>query len=317
MTKPLARHFLQSPQWAQFQRSLGKEVIERSGKGWSYLAIKETGDGKLGKQFSRLYCPYGPYFESATALAAALADLDSVARAEKVDYVRVEPTNMAKATSVAMPNNFHKLPKSFQPNLTLLITIDIPFEEVLHGMSKTNRYLWNKVEKNNLTFDVSYDSASLKDFISMIEQTEARTGTKLHDAAYFRKLVDELGPEQYAGVAYVRIEGEPLSGVLFVDDIAAKTRYYLYAGSYDKARQYSANSPLVTFLLKQGQECGLQRFDFFGISEKSKSNHRWAGFSQFKRSFGGDEWSFMGTFEKPIRPLRYKIMHTARKALAR
>ncbi|WCI09526.1 hypothetical protein PJ267_08125 [Arthrobacter sp. OVS8] len=35
-------HFLQSPPWAAFQRSLGRTVHQRSGPGWSFLAIEES-----------------------------------------------------------------------------------------------------------------------------------------------------------------------------------------------------------------------------------------------------------------------------------
>jgi lipid II:glycine glycyltransferase (peptidoglycan interpeptide bridge formation enzyme) len=317
MTTIPARHFLQSSEWALFQKKIGKQVFERSGKGWSYVAIKENGDGSVGKRFTRLYCPYGPAYTSDTTLHLALTDLELLAHEQNVDYIRIEPNSMSANKHITLDPTYIKQSKSFQPNLTLLINLETEFDDVLHGMSKTNRYLWNKVEKNNLTFRISYEPKDLQDFLLMIAETESRTGTRLHSEQYFKDILSTLGPTKYAGIAYVCVDNQPLSGVLFVDDIEGATRYYMYAGSYDKARQYSANSPLVTFLLKDAKEKGLNQFDFFGIIDKSQTNHKWAGFSQFKRSFGGAEWQFNGMWEKPIKPLRYKIMHTARKVASR
>jgi hypothetical protein len=35
-------YFLQTPQWADVQRSLGRTVHEQSGPGWSFLAGEEN-----------------------------------------------------------------------------------------------------------------------------------------------------------------------------------------------------------------------------------------------------------------------------------
>ena len=68
-------HFLQSPAWANFQRALGRTVHQRSGPGWSFLAIEESNPaGKL------LYAPYGPVAASLAAFDTALAALTDLAR---------------------------------------------------------------------------------------------------------------------------------------------------------------------------------------------------------------------------------------------
>jgi lipid II:glycine glycyltransferase (peptidoglycan interpeptide bridge formation enzyme) len=51
----------------------------------------------------------------------------------------------------------------------------------------------------------------------------------------------------------------------------------------------------------------------FGVSPANQPNHRWAGFSKFKRSFGGYEVAYGGTWEKPIKQVRYSALKFARK----
>ena len=66
-------YFLQTEAWADFQRSLGRRVHQRSGRGWSFLAIEEKNPaGKV------LYAPYGPVAESVAAFDDALAALAEV-----------------------------------------------------------------------------------------------------------------------------------------------------------------------------------------------------------------------------------------------
>ncbi len=313
MNKLSPRHFLQSKEWGLFQKTLGNTIIEQSGAGWQYLAILERGDGKVGKHFTRLYCPYGPYYKDDVALRAALTDLEREAKKRGVDYVRVEPTGAERQMLFTGTGGYTKQAHSFQPELSLIVDLTADFHEVLLGMSKTNRYLWNKVDRNNLTFNISYDMADLEHFLLMMRETSKRTQATFRKAQYFELLLETLGESKTAGVAYAYHEDEVLVGVLFVDDFEAKTRYYLYAGSFDKARQYSANAPLVVYLLQQAKETGITQFDFFGVSPQEATDHRWAGLSKFKRSFGGEEIVFSGTWEKPINTARYKLMSFARK----
>ena len=83
----MERHFLQSPAWAKFEKAEGREVFERKGDGFSYLAVKH--ETPLGNY---LYCPYGPTVENAGAMKAALDSLTELAQEQKAFFVRVEPT---------------------------------------------------------------------------------------------------------------------------------------------------------------------------------------------------------------------------------
>lgn len=314
MNNLLQRHFLQSNEWAHFQKALGHHVIERSGEGWQYVAIIETGDGFIGSRFRRLYCPYGPYYTSQDALKDALEDLEKQAAVNAVDYVRIEPTtngdcSLFKGGDYGYAHQKHDL----QPHQTLLIDLRPSFDEILQGMSKTNRYFWNRCKKGYLHFKTSYKTADLEAFLEMMNDTANRAQITFRQSQYYETLLEVLGPKKNMGVAYAYHEQDVLVGVLFADDFEAKTRYYIYAGSFDKARKFSANSPLVSYLLHEARQIGLETFDFFGVSPEDATDHRWAGFSKFKRSFGGSEFAYAGTWEKPIKKGRYNVMAFARK----
>jgi lipid II:glycine glycyltransferase (peptidoglycan interpeptide bridge formation enzyme) len=306
-------HFFQSDKWAQFQKALGKEVISRSGPGWQYTAVKEYGDGRIGRFFKRLYLPYGPSYMDLDSLRKALVDLDKLAAQQAVDYIRVEPVCTNPADQIADIPGYQKLAHAFQPTLTLITDLDKPFKEVLSNMSKSNRYRWNKAARYGLTFSLSNQASDLDEFVKMMSATSKRTNAMFRSKSYFKTLVQTLGPLGCAYIAYGYHKGQPVTGSLVVDDLKAKTRYYLFAGSFDEARKSDANPSLLIYLMEDAQKRGLTSFDFFGVSPLSEPNHRWAGLSLFKRSFGGSERSYAGTWEKPLKAWRYWLLTMARK----
>lgn len=307
------RHLLQSKKWAQFQKELGKRVILRSGQGWHYLAIVETGDGKAGKFFKRLYTPYGPSYRDEQALKKALIDLEEQAKKNGVDYIRVEPLCEDRQNSLSKLTGFTKTAHSFQPALTLMIDLNRPFEAILKDTTKTNRYLWKKAPQNNIKFTTSYKSADLSKFLEMMNATSKRTKASFKPDSYYKTLLNVFGAEKAAGIAYASVDKDVLVGAIFVDDIETKIRYYLFAGSFDKARKLSANSPLLMYLIEGAKKRGYKYFDLFGVSPIEDASHRWAGLSKFKRSFGGVEVQLNGTYEKPIKKVKYTAMSIARK----
>lgn len=306
-------YFLQSNEWALFQKALGNTVISDSGDGWGYVAILEKGYGRVGKLFSRLYCPYGPFFDNEDSLKNAFDSLNEQAKTHGVDYIRVEPVSSDKSYIFSGGYGYRKCGRTSQPDLTLQIDLTKDTRDIMLDMTKTNRYLWNKSERAGLSFKILYDINALEPFIDMMNETSERTKAKFRQKNYYETLLKTLGYTKNVGISYVYHNNEELSGVLFADDFIAKRRYYLYAGSFDKARKFSANSPLVTYLILNAKNAGFTSFDFFGLSPITAVNHRWAGFSKFKRSFGGQEVSFSGTWEKPIRKSRYKAMNIIRK----
>ena len=304
---------LQGAEWSSFQQALGKEVIERSGSGWSYVAVLEKGYGKLGKHFSRLYVQYGPYAETKLDLKKALEDLEGVAKSRGVDYVRVEPILSSMSVVDLKPYSYQKQKRTFQPEHTNWVDLEKSDEEIVASFNATNRTAWRNAEKRGQQFEVVHEEADSVDFLHMMKLTAERTGSKFRDEHYLRTLIKALGHEKCAGVIYVSFEGKRIASALYVDDRQGSTRYYMYAGTEEEARKQGANGTLVSYLIMNAKENGLKRVDLFGVSPADASDsHPWAGFSKFKRSYGGEDVTFSGTWEKPVRSQRYFIMKLAR-----
>lgn len=309
-----ARHMLQGAEWAQFQLVLDKQLIEKSGSGWSFRAVVEKGFGKVGGQFSRLYVQYGPFADSEKHLEEALIELEKSAKEHGVDYVRVEPILSDLAAIDLSSMGYTKQARTFQPEHTNWVDIDKSSEEIIASFNATNRTAWRNAEKRGQSFEIVHSEKEITDFLRMMKLTAERTGSVFRDKNYLTTLVRTLGPTKDAGVVYVSFEGKRIASALYIDDREGSTRYYMYAGTEEEARKQGANGTLVSYLILSAHDLGLKRVDLFGVAPAdAPDSHPWSGFSKFKRSYGGTDVTFNGTWEKPIKKQRYFIMKLARK----
>lgn len=311
------RHFLQSADWADFHESLGTKVLRHQSKNGDFIAFVERSHGKVGKLLSRLYIPYGPYIGHKKHLADLLMEAEELGKENGADYIRIEPLGLPIGPKELEKLGYDKRLKPSQPEQTSIVDISGKSEdEIVASMNATNRNLWraNKNAEQGLTFTVSYDSSDTAPLVDMMRITAERLGLVFHDGEYTRKMVEILGPRKVCGVVYALKDGKELAGAQFAVDESAKTLYYLHAGSYIEARNFNAGNLLLTYLILHAHERELDSVDLFGVAPKDAGrDHPQAGFSSFKRSFGGSDMEYNGTWEKGLNSLKYKLMTKVRK----
>ena len=310
------KHLFQTEPWGQLQQALGKKIVSRQGPGWSYQALIGPSPGKIGRYVKAVYLPYGPTFDRPESLKMALEDVYQLALTQKADQIMVEPYNIGSDYQIEPTMGDYTQVKDRQPTLTLISDLSKPWEEVLLGMSKTNRYQWKYVERDQLDFKITTNPDELEDFFKMMTETSKRTGAVFYGSNYYKTIVEVLAPLGLAGVAYGFHNGKKLVGSLFVDDKHASRRYYMYAGSYDSMRsiKYPLNAALVTFLQKDAQDKGLVSFDYFGVAPSdAPADHKWYGLSKFKRSLGGSDFATLGTWVREINKPKMALVKLAQK----
>lgn len=301
-------HFLQSDAWAQFQEKLGRSVVADSGEGWSYHAFLEK-----GKLNSRLYAPYGPVVDFPEALVPALASMQQKAKQLGAAFLRVEPTGTV-AVSDLLNTGLLRVARK-QPEHTQRINLARPFPEVLTEMRKTLRNLHRNYAKKGLSVRKSSNAADVEELITLLGNVSERTGMHGHAPDYLRATAQALMPLGSASMYLVDLEGEPapIAAALIFDD--ADRRYYAHAAADNAHRKLHAGSILVTQMIEDALNNGQSEFDLYGVVPPEVTDHAWSGFSDFKRSFGGNQIDYCGTWELPIKKLNYRAYSLARKVL--
>lgn len=303
-------HLLQSDEWMRFQELLGKATFKAKGADWSYSAILENSEPLLGKSSKRIYAPYGPKADNFESLSTAVASLKELAVAEGASYVRVEPyPYFDKPTLKKL--GFHKNLRNSQPDLTWILDLSPSDDDLLMNMTSLNRRIWRRHKEFGLSFETDSSAQGQKDFDKLMKTTATRTSSIFHTPDYISKLLEAFGKN--AGIVFCLHSGKRLAGALFVDDQKTKTRYYMYAGSVEEAKKHSCSPGLLSFLIFEAKKNGMKFFDFFGVSPSSASKHPWAGYSAFKRSFGGQDVQFSGTWEIPVKSFSHKTIRIARR----
>lgn len=302
-------NFLQSPAWAQFQQSLGREVFQDSGDGWSYLAILERGKGN-----SRLYCPYGPEAENTASFEAALTSLHQLARVQKVTFLRIEPTNLEFLPQLQSTGWKKATYVSLNPEHTRIVDLSREKDDIIAGMSQPARNIYRNYAKKGVQVKTSNDPKDIHIFLELIHQVAQRTGMRPHSDDYFRRQALALLPSRHATLWYALLDKQPIAAAITYD--SGSTRYYAHAAAdlSTEHRKLNAATAIVAESILSAKDAGLSQFDLYGIApDGSPVSHPWYGFTRFKRSFGGDDVSLCGTWDKPMNLPAYYLYRLYQK----
>lgn len=295
--------FLHTDAWETFQRALGRTTYRASGDKWSYLAIKEHGAGN-----TRLYTPYGPSFSSLAAFDAAITSLKTTAKNANATFIRIEPTDTISPDELRRRGFRPVTYQQLQPRDTLCIDLTRSSDELLADMSQNSRNITKNITKKGVTFRRSTDPNDIPILLSLLHAVAQRNHITVHSDEYFRTQAATLFPSGAASLFIAEYESTPIAAALVYD--SDTTRTYAHAAADDTYRKLSAGTGLVGHMILDAQANGLSFFDLYGITLSDDPRHPWAGFTKFKRSFGGVAVSYPGAWDLPLKPLPYLVYRT-------
>lgn len=298
-------HFLQSEAWETFQRSLGRQTFRREGDGWSYLAILET--GSMGT--TRLYCPYGPTVDSPRVLKTALDSLTALAHSQKVLSLRVQPTGIPISKSELSSLKLKQIDYS-QPSHTWHIDLSKDRDEIIADMNQNNRSIVRNYSKKGLMYEQSNNPKDITRLTHLLHQVADHNKITVHSDEYFEKQATSLIGSDAASLHFITFEEQTIAAALVYED--ATTSYYAHAAASHEHRKLNASTALLGEIILDAKAKGKLICDLYGITDSPDSTHRWAGFTKFKKSFGGYEVTYSDTYELPIHKLRFAAYTTLR-----
>ncbi|GAA1354402.1 lipid II:glycine glycyltransferase FemX [Falsarthrobacter nasiphocae] len=317
---------LQTAPWAEFQRALGKEVVELSGDGYEAVATVER--SALGDS---LYAAYGPCAEDAAGFERALAALAAEGRRRKLSYVRVEPVSAGLGqhpASVLSSLGLVRAPHDVQPKDTLIIDLSRDEKTILGDMRSSNRNVARNIHKKGVTVRVSEDPQDVRHLNRLLARTAARGEFTSHTPAYLESAASTLMSRGAASLYLAELSsgsgsasgsgsgdddgGQPevIAAALVYD--TPTTRVYAHAAADDAHRKLSPGVALVVALIRDAKARGQEAVDLWGIAPTDDPEHAWAGFTKFKRSFGGAEVHYPGSWDLPL-DRRYTAYRAARR----
>ena len=296
-------HFLQSTLWQRVQAALGHDVIWSRDEQWMWAGAIRSG------RFPRyVYLPHGPTASSAAAMTAALGDAMRAARERSLDFVRAEPAGDIAFDALRATGGRES--RSIQPRWTWVLDLAPPEDQLRKGLSAGHRGAINAAPRRGLTIRSSADPDDIEVFVGLQETTAAAGKFRGQAESYHRIVAATLMPERAAVLYIAEAQGNAVAAALCFD--FASTRYYAHAVSNpDTSHKLQAAAPLVWAMILNARAAGARWFDFWGIVPGDRPGHPWEGFSQFKRSFGGEAVERAGTWDLGVRPLRHSLYRIA------
>lgn len=340
-------HIMQSRSWMAVQQALGDRVVHQRGEGWRWAGVHHRRRG-----VSYLYLPYGPALEGPGRLGDALDAIRAAGRSLSVDFVRVEPDLVVASTAMAAAepgDAAGKVPvpavagdgvatdaalaalaaeteaalgargavrvSSVQPQHTLVLDLHHSEEELRGEMLSGRRRSINAATRKGISIQRTRESVEVEEFLRLIHRTGERNRFDPHADAYYRTVCTTLFGLGAASLYLAKVEGVSVAGVIAFE--SASTGYYAHAADDpERSRQIVAAAPLAWQIVRDCRAEGRTAFDFWGVIPDDSADHPWAGFSRFKKTFGGRMITRPGTFDLPLRPLRYRAYQAAREMRA-
>jgi lipid II:glycine glycyltransferase (peptidoglycan interpeptide bridge formation enzyme) len=298
--------FLQSWQWAEFQKILGRKIF-RLGlfENEKILAVALLIKMPLPFLKSYLYCPRGPIFKENNEKVTKifLEKIKEIGKKEKSIFLRFEPLNQ-------LPNYQLQKVKDVQPSKTILLDLTKSEDEILEEMHPKTRYNIRLAEKRGVRVKISQSDEEIEIFLKILEKTAKRDKFKPHPPFYYRKLLKF--DKNFIKLFLAEYQEKIIAGNLMV--FFNDTVTYLHGASDNQFRNVMAPYLLHWIAIKEAKRLCFKYYDFWGVDEK-----KWPGVTRFKKGFvsskTGIEISYPGTFDLAFNKLWYRLYILGKKFL--
>jgi lipid II:glycine glycyltransferase (peptidoglycan interpeptide bridge formation enzyme) len=302
-----ASGFMQSWAWAEFKaregyrvRPIGLYRQDRLAGGAILHAYPGAANG-AGRGI--VFAPEGPVLpwdEPALArdgLRLIVAAARQFAAETGALALRIEPHLVHPKPPVL--REFVRAPMDLYPVETLRLDLTQDEPALLAAMKPKGRYNIRLAARHGVVVEHTDSLQALRRFYGLLCQSAARDDFFAEPRGFFINLLGALAPH---GLARLYFAGHPdfadkhnpgdLAAALVVRCGPRVT--YLYGGSADVGRNRMAAYALHWAIVRDARASGAQEYDFYGFEPHGLEDHAYAGFSRFKRQFGGTPVHFIG-----------------------
>lgn len=326
----IVRHggsFLQSFQWAEFQKSAGNTVARVMVKKDGITVLCANGiRHALPFRKAYWYVPYGPVISKEERYNEELVRffIEHFTKDAGKDaiFLKIEPEEKSERELFALKS----VPSvAAQPQETVLIDCSLSEEELLAQMKPKTRYNIKVAQRHGVKI-VSPDDQTKLDpeiFLSLLSLTAERHHFRTHIVAYYRTMLETLMPKEGAAARnacvarlfFAQYGGEVVACALVM--FFGKRATYVHGASTIAQKNVMAPYALHWEIMKYAKQAGYAEYDLWGVATDRSSDEikrKWGGFSRFKLGFGGTVAERPGAYDFPLRPLWYTIYTGAKKA---
>lgn len=308
--------FLQSWEWGEFQKSLGREIVRTTRSNGDVLTDFAVAFClPLWRGASYLYCPRGPL----THMELFLEELKQ--STSDVVFIRYEPPHIQEALRA---KSVKTLP--IQPEIEWVLDLSSGYERLQQAMHPKTRYNIRLASKKGVQVRTVDDRRKLKEadigiFSALLRETADTHGFRLHPEGYYRSFIEfflsqDKGPDlntPFIHLSFAEYNTHPIATIMTM--FFGDTALYVHGGSIRSYREYMAPYLLHDRTIKDAATLGYRYYNFGGVAPDGSSRHPLSGVTRFKRGFGGESRRYPGTYDYPLQNIPYMLYITGRTFL--
>ncbi|HEY5601323.1 MAG TPA: peptidoglycan bridge formation glycyltransferase FemA/FemB family protein [Patescibacteria group bacterium] len=257
----------QSSNWAKYLEKLGWKIIKFSN----------------GQAYTKKLLFFGSIIKIPRIEKVNFSQVDKLAKENNAILIKLEPTTHHSLLTTQFSADSWPL----SPSKTL--QLDLKNIEPKSDV----KYEIRKAEKNKVVVKTSDD---IESFIKLWHKNAKKRGFWVPFYKEIRSIFEAFDKDASLLLAYK--DNLPIAGALIL--FSGKTAHYMHAASSEIGRKTSAQYLVVWSALQLAKKRGAKIFDFEGIFDPRyrKQTKKWVGFTNFKKSFGGNAIEYPGSFSK-------------------
>ncbi|GAC1357036.1 MAG: peptidoglycan bridge formation glycyltransferase FemA/FemB family protein [Herpetosiphon sp.] len=295
-----ASGFMQSLPWAAFKRArglrtlhlliedhdtiLGGAIFQIGGNGGPTLLIAPDG-------------PVVPWHQPSLArdmVRRLMVSAEDLATPYGAIGMRIEPRLPSHLPAGALLRDWRRAPVDLLPRETLYLNLQPPTDAILAAMHSKGRYNIRLAFRHGVTVRTG-SHADLPLLYVLLRETAERDDFFLEPYDYISDLITHLSPGGAIRLLVASRGATPLAAMLLL--IYGRRATYLYGATSNEGRSHMAGYALQWAAIEQARLAGCTDYDFYGYEPNGAPNHLYAGFSRFKRQFGGEPQQFRGAHD--------------------
>jgi lipid II:glycine glycyltransferase (peptidoglycan interpeptide bridge formation enzyme) len=242
--------------------------------------------------------PWGDSIAAAAGMRALMKKTRELAAERDIVALRIEP-RLAHPVPPAL-RDFSRAPVDLCPPETLYLDLGPAGaprsdEELLGQMHPKWRYNIRLASRRGVTVREEATGAGVLRLYEALTDAAGRGEFFLEPLPFFAALHTHFVEPGLARVLLAEHDGEVLGAMLLVTYGSRAT--YFYGGTSNAERQRMAGYALQWAAITTARAAGCTTYDFYGFEPHGVPDHLFAGFSRFKRGFGGTPMRFIGAHE--------------------
>lgn len=296
--------FLQSAEWAALQARHGATVfplVIYDGHTLRGMALWLAISSKRGRF---LLCPHGPVFPDEAAARHYLPELiaysQELARKHRAAVIRIAPllTTSPSNTDLFAQLGFRPSPLHVHTELTWILDLTPPEEQLLRGMRKTTRQSIQRAQASPLHAEVVNNNSVIDRFWPLYQATKIRHRFVPFSRQFLQDQFDIFRQAEQAYAVFVRQGDQDVAAGIFMQ--FGRTVFYHHGASLKLPASLPASHLVQWQSIQEAKKRGAARYNFWGIAPANKSRHPFTGITVFKTGFGGYSVDYLHAQDLPL-----------------